>query len=77
VVDKTKLANADLLAIFYEELKQLPDCPTGISLAIVPNRALGWTAIMSPAQRSKFPLFGKRFDELLTHLRKRYDLARD
>ena len=73
---KIKLSNGDLAALFLERVRELPGCPAGISLAVVPHESYGWTAIMSPAQRIRYPLFGKRFDNLLTELRKQYDLAR-
>ena len=72
---KTKVSNADLTAIFYERIRETPGCPVGIHLAIIPNKTYGWTALMSPAQRDKYPTFAKRFDALLAQLRRTYDLA--
>jgi len=48
---------------------EISGCPVGLHLAILPNRTHGWTALMAPTQRDKFPNFAKRFDVLLAHLR--------
>jgi hypothetical protein len=76
-VAKIRLSNADLTAIFYERIRESSGCPQGISVAIIPNKSHGWTALMSPAQRNGYPMFGKRFDTILQQLRKTYDLPSD
>ncbi len=74
---KIRLSNADLTAIFYERIRESSEHPQGISVAIIPSRSHGWTALMSPTQRTRHPLFAKRFDTMLQQLRESYDLARD
>ena len=74
---KTRISNSDLTGLFYERIRASPGCPVGIHLAILPNKTYGWTALMAPAQRDRFPMFAKRFDALLAELRETYELARD
>jgi hypothetical protein len=75
IILRTKVSNSHLANIFYERLRVMPGCPMNISLAITSSDTYGWTALMSPAQRFNNPMFGKRFDALLTELRAKYDLA--
>jgi hypothetical protein len=77
VAKKIKISNGDLTAIFYEEIKQAPDCPTGIHVAIVPAERPGWRVLMSPAQRKKYPACVKRIEVIEKQLRAVYDLAGD
>jgi hypothetical protein len=75
IILRTKVSNSDLANIFYEKLSVIPGCPMNLSFAITSSDTHGWTALMSPVQRFKNPMFGKRFDALLTELRANYDLA--
>jgi hypothetical protein len=77
VTKKTKLSNGDLAAKLYARLKDTAGCPLSISLAIAPSKAHGWTALLSPAERKRNPIFGQRFDRLVTQFRQEYDLAKD
>jgi hypothetical protein len=77
VAKKTKLSNGDLAAKFYERLKEFAGCPSSVSLAIVPSKDHGWTALLSPAARKRHPAFARRFDQLASQFRQEYDLAKD
>jgi hypothetical protein len=77
VAKKTKISNGDLTALFHERLKQSPECPDGIKIAIIPDERLGWTALMGPTQRTRHPLCAKRVEAIQKQLRATYELARD
>jgi hypothetical protein len=77
VAKKIKISNGDLTAIVYEEIKQAPDCPMGIHVAIVPAERSGWRVLMSPAQRKKYLACVKRVEAIEKQLRAVYDLVRD
>ena len=75
---KTKISSTDLIWIFHEKLKAFDDYPAhGLSVAIVPMADIGWSALMSPSQRTAHPLFARRIEAIQKQLREIYVLAKD
>jgi hypothetical protein len=75
---KTKISSTDLIWIFHEKLKAFDDCPAqGLSVAIVPMADVGWSALMSPRQRTTHPLIARHVEAIQKQLRKIYVLAED
>jgi hypothetical protein len=75
-VAKKTISNGDLAALFTERLKSFADCPTGVTIAIVPAPD-GWQAVTSHHTRTKFPLCARRVEAIQKQLRKIYNLAKD
>ena len=75
---KTKISSTELIWIFHEKLKAFDDCPAhGLSVAIVPMADVGWSALMSPRQRTTHPLCTRRVEAIQKQLREIYVLAKD
>ena len=72
---KTMISSVDLSWIFVERLKAFKDCPTSVSVAIVPDAKSGWSAITN--ERSRYPLCTGRVKEIQNELRRVYRLAGD
>jgi hypothetical protein len=75
-VAKKTISNGDLTALFDQRLRTFADCPTGVTIAIVPGSD-GWQAVISHHTRTKFPLCARRVAAIQKRLRKIYDLAKD
>ena len=75
-VAKKIISNGDLTALFAERLRAFADCPTGVTIAIVPGPD-GWQAMTSHHTRTKFPLCARRVGAIQKQLRQIYDLAKD
>jgi hypothetical protein len=73
---KKKISSPDLAWIFVERLKAFKDCPTGIVVAIVPDRKSGWLAILSK-RGSSSQLPPGRFEAIQRDLHRVYRLADD
>lgn len=77
-VAKTKIANAELEGMFYEQMKRARWFPAnGIHIAIVPSELHGWTALISPRQRKHYPAAVRNVEKIQKQLRTTYDLKRD
>jgi hypothetical protein len=74
---KTKISNGDLTALFSERIRETPHCPVGMSVAIVPDKRSGWTAMMNKVQRNRYPECAKRVEAIQKQLRAIHDLAED
>jgi hypothetical protein len=74
---KTKIANADLIWAFTERLKSFSDCAQAISIAIVPNKKDGWTAIASRKHIDNYPRCAERIEQVQRELRGKFVLTRD
>ena len=75
-VAKKTISNGDLTALFAERLRAFADCPTGVTIAIVPGPD-GWQAMTNHHTRTKFPLCARRVGAIQKQLRQIYDLAKD
>jgi hypothetical protein len=72
---KKAISSTELIWIFHEKIKELDDCPAhGMSIAIVPMPDVGWSALISPKQRSAYPGCAKRVETIQTLLREKYVL---
>jgi hypothetical protein len=75
-VVKIKIANAELEGIFYERMKAFGFPANSISIAIVPSKLHGWTAVISPRQRKHQPTV-RNVEKIQRELRARYALKGD
>jgi hypothetical protein len=72
---KKAISSTDLIWIFHERIKEFDDCPAqGLSIAIVPMPDVGWSALISPKQRTTYPVCAKRVDSIQKQLRELYVL---
>jgi hypothetical protein len=72
---KKAISSTELIWIFHEKIKELDDCPAqGLSIAIVPMPKVGWSALISPKQRTAYPVCAKRVETIQTQLRELYVL---
>jgi hypothetical protein len=76
-MSRTRISSTDLVALFFERLREFPDCPVGLPIAVVPSdaNASGWMAITGGRYRD--PIYLKRIAEIEKELRKQYVLAKD
>jgi hypothetical protein len=72
---KKAISSTALIGIFHEKIKELDDCPArGLSIAVVPMPDVGWSALISPKQRTAYPICAKRAETIQTQLRELYVL---
>jgi hypothetical protein len=72
---KKSISSTDLVWLIHEKLKESGDYPqSGLSIAIVPADGVGWTALMSSRQRTKYPRCEKRIRTIEKQLRETYVL---
>jgi hypothetical protein len=72
---KKAISSAELIWIFQEKIKEFDDCPGhGLSIAVVPMPDVGWSALISPRQRTTHPLCAKRVEMIQKQLREMYVL---
>jgi hypothetical protein len=72
---KKSLSSTDLVWLIHEKLQESGDYPQlGLSIAIVPADGVGWTALMSSRQRTKYPLCEKRIRTIERQFREMYVL---
>jgi hypothetical protein len=72
---KKAISSTELIWIFHEKIKEFGDCPAhGLSIAVVPMPDVGWSALMSPRQRTTHPLCARRVETIQKQLREMYVL---
>jgi hypothetical protein len=72
---KKAISSTELIWIFHEKIKEFDDCPArGLSIAVVPMPDVGWSALISPKQRTAYPVCAKRVETIQTQLRELYVL---
>jgi hypothetical protein len=76
---KIKIANDELVAIFYERMREAPSYPqqAHISIAIVPSERHGWTALISAQQRKQHASCASEVERIQKQLRAIYELKKD
>jgi predicted oxidoreductase len=74
---KAEISNADLVWAFTEKLKSFGDCAPTISIAIVPDKKDGWTAIASRKDTNIHPRCAERIEQVQRELRGIYVLTTD
>jgi len=74
-VTKTKISNVDLLWIFTEKLRSFEDCPSRITIAIVPDSKTGWSAVASQSYLRRNSLCRQRVEAVQKQLRGIYRLT--
>jgi hypothetical protein len=67
---KKVISSTELIWIFHEKIKKYDDCPAQrLSIAIVPTPDVGWSALISPKQRTTHPFCAKRVEAIQMQLR--------
>ncbi len=74
---KAKISNSDLMMIALQRLRKHDDCPTNLTIAIVPAGADDWSILTNFQTRKRYPELGKRIQSLQRELGKRYRLSGD
>jgi hypothetical protein len=73
---KTKISSTDLIWIFQEKLSSFNDCPSSVSIGIVPSNE-SWTVVTTQRDRTAHPGCIKRVEQAQKQLREIYILAKD
>jgi hypothetical protein len=77
VVPKIAMSKHALAEIFYERMKQFPQCPTSMRVEIIhveTSKGHGWTAITSPEDTLAHIHCARLVGALTIELRQQYDL---
>lgn len=75
--EKILISNSALTIILSRKVQTYPECRTGVPVAIVPDRRLGWKALTAPYVVRRYPLCAKRVEQVQRELRQTYGLAKD
>jgi hypothetical protein len=71
---KIKISSTELVWIFHQRLEAFDDCPSEVTIAIVPDPDEGWMAVMSAQSRTHNPLCARRVEAIQKQLREIYVL---
>jgi hypothetical protein len=62
---KKAISSTELIWIFHEKINELDDCPAqGLSIAIVPAARCWMVALISPKQRTAYPVCAKHVETI-------------
>jgi hypothetical protein len=74
---RTRISSTDLTALIAKRLQRFSECPDGFAIAVVPDRAHGWSVAMNAGKRRRHPACVRRIERIAKQLRRVYILTED
>ena len=75
---RKRISNVDLCWIVVDQMTRFGDCPTGFSVAIVPEATVGWRVVVQSSSRARMTTSAsRRLEAIEGRLRARYSLHDD